>query len=102
MRHVSLVRSQSIRAALATSALLALLFGPIALPQTVRAAGLATPRAGVSRHSKPTTTAQASNGQDVPSMDNDTLTPPPPPLPAGWPVGAKDAQFRGAACDEGY
>jgi preprotein translocase subunit SecD len=35
-------------------------------------------------------------------MDNDSFNTAPPPLPAGWPVGARDAQFRGAACDEGY
>jgi hypothetical protein len=46
--------------------------------------------------------AQVPVSDDVPSMDNDSFSTPPPPLPAGWPVGAKDAQFRGAACEEAY
>jgi preprotein translocase subunit SecD len=35
-------------------------------------------------------------------MDNDSLYVPPPPLPALWPRDAKDAQFRGAACEQAY
>jgi hypothetical protein len=45
---------------------------------------------------------QAPVSNEVPSMDNDSLYTPPPPLPASWPAGARDAQFRGAACEEGY
>jgi preprotein translocase subunit SecD len=49
-----------------------------------------------------TATAQVPQSDEVPSMDNDSFYTPPPPLAAGWPVGARDAQFRGAACEEGY
>jgi hypothetical protein len=49
-----------------------------------------------------TAAAQVPQTNEVPSMDNDSFYTPPPPLAEGWPVGAKDAQFRGAACEEGY
>jgi preprotein translocase subunit SecD len=46
--------------------------------------------------------AAEPQGRDTPTMTNSTLEAPPEPLPAGWPVGAKDAQLRGAVCESGY
>jgi hypothetical protein len=45
-----------------------------------------------------------AGGQGAEStMTNDSLaTAAPPPLPEGWPSGARDAQFRGAACETAY
>jgi hypothetical protein len=72
-------------------------FGEAAAPR----AFAAQPTAGAQTASaRPA--AQVPSTEEVPSMDNDSLYTPPPPLPPAWPVGAKDAQFRGAACDEGY
>lgn len=39
---------------------------------------------------------------DTPTMTNSTVEPMPEPLPADWPSSARDAQFRGAACESGY
>lgn len=39
---------------------------------------------------------------DTPTMTNGSVEPAPEPLPADWPVTARDAQFRGAACESGY
>jgi hypothetical protein len=73
---------------------------------TLVAAVVAVPApAGQQRSAQPalqTASAQVPQNEEVPSMDNDSFYTPPPPLAAGWPVGARDAQFRGAACEEGY
>ena len=39
---------------------------------------------------------------DTPTLTNSSLEAPPEPLPADWPVGARDAQLRGAVCESGY
>ena len=95
MRHVSTGRWALLRAGVAAAALACALLGGAAgaVAQTVSAPDST---------SRPRTAARPQEPQDVPSLTDDTYTPPPPPLRDGWPVGAKDVQFRGAACDEGY
>ena len=76
-------------------------------PSTVTAAGhnvvgaalaSATPQTRARRQAP----VPAEMSQDAATMTNDSLVVVPPPLPENWPVGARDAHFRGAACENGF
>jgi hypothetical protein len=68
----------------------------------VAGAYLAPPVAPAAPQSRPRAVTPAGAAEEPATMTNDSLAVVPPPLPENWPVGVRDAHFRGAVCENGY